>query len=264
MAESRIVYTPLSEIIYARAFFLTSPGEHPLMPGETRQFPAKYTIGAHEKATAFRLDWYENQTDADARQNVVTEFGRVPTHAFLPEIPNPNARPDALQDVSIALTGPEADANAFLNPVAVLLMEQVTRTIAPYLYLESEAITIPAVVTDYRFKYAVGDPPATAFVLKWFATRLDALLMVDELTDTDRLPKALFIPGTPSTDFGAEVFQNGVLRLTPSTHMTPYTSAVGLLCMEQHPVERGTTVAQTFAPGEHRQRQDVYSNWRRK
>ena len=77
---SQIVYTPLSTIVYARGFFLTSPGERPLAANEVRLFPAKYTIGAHEKATAFRLDWYENQTDADARQNVVTEFGRVPTH----------------------------------------------------------------------------------------------------------------------------------------------------------------------------------------
>ena len=245
--NAQIVYTPLTEIVYARSFFITSPGERPLMPGEMRIFPAKYAIGAHEKATAFRLDWYENQADADARQDLLTDSSRLPTAVFTPEVPNPNGRPTQLLDVSVALTAPMA-LNLYTRPIAVLEMVQTTQTIPPYLYLLSDAIQITDRVTDYRFRYKVGTPASTAFELMWYATRLDSLLRIDELTDTARLPTARFIPKVPDADAPPDVYQDGVLRLTPSTHETPYTEAVGLLCMVQQPAIKGDPKTNPVGP----------------
>ncbi len=243
MMKSQIVYTPLSTIIYARAFFLASLAERPLNPGETRLFPARYIIGKQKKATAYRLDWYANQADADARGldgrgAKLTDTARLPMATFLPATPNLNGDPNEQQDVSITLTAPTA--NGYENPVPVIEMEQETITTAPYLYLLDDEIQATQAVTDYRFRYRVGDPAATAFVLEWYANRLDSLLMVDPLTDTERLPSAVFIPNTPNAiDVEPDAFQNGVLRLYPSRHENPYTGAIGLLCMEQCPVKAG-------------------------
>ena len=243
-SASAIIYTPLFEIVYARAFFLTSPSERPLVPGETRLYPAKYTIGAHDKATAYHLDWYADQMDADARGldnlgSKLTDSARLPTATFLPLIPNPDARPDELQDVSVTLTAPAASANPYENPVPVIEMTQETLTIAPHLYLLGDAIEISDRITDYRFRYRAGGPALTAFTVEWYATRLDARLMVNRLTDTERLPTARFIPEIPNPNAGAGEFQDGIVRLFPSTHEMPYTNAIGLLCMEQCPVKAG-------------------------
>lgn len=262
MAKSAIVYASLSEIIYARAFFLTAPSEHPLMAGETRSYPAKYAVGSNEKATGYRLDWYADQSDADARSDKLTDAARLPRAEFIPASPNTNAKPDELQDAAVILTAPAS--NGYENPVGVLEMVQETSTTPPYLYLLDDEIEITAEVADYRFRYKVGDPAATAFILKWYATRLDAKLMVRQLTDTDRLPTAQFIPATPNTDADAEVFQDGVLRLSPAISEMPYTSAVGLLCMVQDPIKKGDSVRQEFTPLQQNRRGSVISNWRRK
>jgi len=219
-----------NSIVYARVFFLTDPDVSLLMPGETRRFPIKYIRG-NPAATAFRLDWYASRLDADARQNRFTNAARLPTAQVVPAIPNADARPETLQDGTVLLTAPAA--NGYANPVGVILMVQETETIPPYLYLLSDEIVMPTEVTEYAFKYRVGDPPATAFHLEWYATRLDANLQVRQLTDTDRLPRAEFIPTIPKTDADSETFQDGVLRLYPPVSDTPYRKAVGLLCMVQ-------------------------------
>lgn len=263
-----IVYTQTSEIVYARAFFLTSPSESPLMPGERRGYPLRYAIGSNEKATAYRLDWYANQADADARGldnrgGKLTDAARLPTAEFLPATPNASAGAEVLQDGTVILTAPAT--NGYENPVAVIEMVQATDTISPYVYLvddEIEFLTITTDVTDYPFRYRVGNPPATAFLLSWFETRLDALLMVQPLEDANKLPRAVFIPATPNASAGAEVFQDGILRLYPPEG-EPYTSAVGLLCMVQDPIKTGDQVTQEFTPGRHRRRRNVFSNWRR-
>ena len=162
------------------------------------------------------------------------------------------------------MTGPETAANPFVNPVAVLEMVQTTLTTPPYLYLLSDAIEIVDRVTDYRFRYKVGNPAAVSFMLQWYPTRLDSLLMVNRLTDTDRLPTARFIPEVPNPNADPNVYQDGVLRLTPSESESPYMSAVGLLCMVQNAIQQGDPITQPFTPGQQRHRQDVYSNWRRK
>ena len=102
------------------------------------------------------------------------------------------------------------------------------------------------------------------FLLEWYATRLDSNLMVRQLTDTDRLPTAQFIPVTPNVDAGAEVFQNGVLRLTPAVSAMPYTSAAGRLCMVQDPIKKGDLDTQTFTPHQQDRSGTVFSNWRKK
>ncbi len=113
-------------------------------------------------------------------------------------------------------------------------MVQETDTVPPYLYLLDNEITIPTgSFREYQFRYKLGNTAATAFDLVWFATLLDENLMVRQLMDTDRLPRATFIPPIPNLSGAADVYQNGVLRLYPSAHEAPYTSAVGSLCMVQ-------------------------------
>lgn len=262
MTNPKIIYASLTNIIYARAFFLTSPSEHPLMAGETRSYPIKYSRGG-PAATAFRLDWYADQSDADALRDKLTDTARLPTAQFIPTTPDTDApADDTLQDGSVLLTAPAATANGYVDPVAKLEMVQETGTIAPYLYLLSDEITMPTVLTEHRFKYYVGDPAATAFHLEWYPTRLQANLMTNRLTDTDRLPTATFLPPVPNAAGEPETFQDGVLQLRPPVSDMPYTSAVGVLCMVQDPILEGDPDAQALNIAELRPTQRVISNWR--
>ena len=82
----------------------------------------------------------------------------------------------------------------------------------------------------------VGNPPINMFAVEWYATRLDAMLRIQQLPDTDRLPRPVWIPSVPDTSMGAEVLQDGVLRLYPPISETPYETAVGVLCVNQEDI----------------------------
>lgn len=235
-AKSAVQYTAIftTEIVYARAFFLTSPAEHPLMPGETRLYPFKWTVGSRSPATGFRLDWYATRADADARRNKLTDTDRLPSAEFLPATPS-GTDADALQDGTVILTAPAS--NGYENPVGIIEMVQDTGDfIKPHIYLLNDTLEtfFDVEFREYQFRYWIGHPAIDMFEVAWYANRLDANLMVDRLTDADRLPRAVFIPATPNTEgVEAETLQNGILRLYRPVSDTPYKTAVGLLCVRQ-------------------------------
>ncbi len=224
-----------TEIVYARAFFLTSPTERPLTPGETRQYPLKYMVGNRSSATAFRLDWYATRADADARQNKLTDTDRLPTAQFIPATPNTDGAADALKDGTVLLTAPAS--NGYENPVGIIEMVQDTGDfIKPHIYLLNDTIEtfFDVEFREYQLRYWVGYPAINMFEVAWYGNRSDANLMVDQLTDADRLPRVVFIPATPNTEnIEAGTLQNGVLRLYRPVSDTPYETAVGLLCVRQ-------------------------------
>lgn len=228
--------------LYARAFFLKNPAATPLMAGETRNFAYKYSVGSNSPATAFEIAWYTNQADADARLNRLTDPKRLPSVQFVPETPNTtDVDPDELQDGIAVLTAPAA--NGYENPVGVIEMAQDTGdSIQPHIYLLSDALTISTdAFKDYTFRYWIGNPAITAFHLEWYANRLDANLMVRQLTNTERLPRPVFTPETPNTDAEPTQRQEGTLRLYRPESAMPYTSVVGLLCINQDETVTQTT-----------------------
>lgn len=252
--------------VYARAFFLKNPAATPLMAGETRNFAYKYSVGSNSPATAFEIAWYTNQADADARLNRLTDTQRLPSVQFVPETPNTaDVDPDELQDGIAVLTAPAE--NGYENPVGVIEMTQETGDfIEPYIYLLSDALTISTnAFKDYTFRYWIGNPAIRAFHLEWYANRLDANLMVRQLTDTDRLPRPVFTPETPNTDAEPTQLQEGTLRLYRPESATPYTSVVGLLCINQDETVIQTTkkVRQKVNPFERNRRPPHYPQWER-
>ena len=247
-----------SSFTYARGFFVTSPAASPLIAGETRHYPIKYDDG-YPAADAFELLWYPTQSDADAMTNRLTEMDRLPKATFNPEAPKTSRR-QILQDSTVTLTAPAS--NGYVNPVGVVMLTQDTgKYTEPYIYLlEDELLWISNIAyRDYPFRYWIGEPAIVSFYLEWYPTRLAANLRIGELTDEDRLPRAVWTPEMPNTVAAAEELQDGVLRLYSSQSDTLYTELAGLLCMEQQPVLKEIDVE----VGQNIQRSVVWSNWKR-
>lgn len=253
--------------VYARAFFLRTPAAHPLMAGETRNFPFKYSVGRNSPATAFEMVWYTHQADADARLNRLTDTQRLPRVRFFPETPNTETDVDAeeFQDGIAVLTAPVS--NGYENPVGVIEMAQETGDfIEPHIYLLNDTLTMTRdAFQDYTFRYWIGNPAITAFHLEWYANRLDANLRVRQLTDTDRLPRAVFFPETPNTDAEPTQRQEGRLRLHRPESATPYVSVVALLCIHQDALRQTREKArEKVAPFETRKQRIHRPQWERK
>ncbi len=231
---SELVYTALYSVLYARAFFVTEPNETPFEVGEVRYFPILYVLGS-PAATAFELVWYADRANADADTNRLTDTARLPSAVFEPLVPDSDASSSGLQEGEVQLTRPDtAQTGDYANPVGVILMTQETETTKPRIYLLSDTLEIsPSAYRTYDFRYAIGDPPISSFYIEWYATRLDAKRMINRLSDTDRLPRADFFPSAPNRDAEADELQRGTLRLRAAVGDNPYTSAVGLLCVEQ-------------------------------
>ena len=255
---SKIVLDSIIDISYARAFFVTAPDASPLMPGETRFFPMHYTRG-DPPGTAFELVWYANRTDADAQEDELTDTDRLPSAAFSPFTPNQDAGAETLQDGDVRLTAPES--NGYTNPVGVILVTQETGTVEPLIYLLADTFDIPTTpFSDYDFRYFIGEPPIIAWAVEWYASRLDAKRQINRLTDTARLPRAAFSPFTPNQDAEPETLQDGMLRLhLPASNM-PYSSAYGVLCVEQGPLKGDSKNIDVDAINV-RQRHSVCPNW---
>lgn len=261
-STSVLVYKPLINfVVYARAVFLTAPQTVIFGPsdGETR-FPYSYRAGI-PTAKSFRLVCYENQADADALDNPITDASKIPTARFIPDVPVGTKGEDVEQGV-VFLTAP---AGYDLNTICTIEMVQdLGERIKPHIYVLQNRIEIPAPAVkmkDYAIRYWKGDPPAVKFLIEWYETELDALLQVRRLTDTDRLPRHLFIPSEPNQDAEPDERQDGVLRLYPSEHANPYTSAVALLCLGLS--EEGTPDKQEVNPLKKKGRKTLIPNWER-
>lgn len=228
---SQLVSTPHIIVDYARAVFLTKPHVSPLSPGETRTYPIMYNRGKPAAEAFGAIKWYPTVKDKDARLNRLEDTARLPSAEFLPATPVGN---DSLQSGTVILTAPAANLMPYTAPVALLeMVQEGIGEILPHIYLLDDQIELSTTTfREYRFRYWIGDPPAVGFKLAWYETQLDAELLSNKITEVDRLPLAVFLPATPNKSLGAEVRQDGVLRLYPSKHENPITSAVGLLCLE--------------------------------
>jgi len=224
--------TRISQTHYARAFFVVSPEEAPLTPGETRFFPMHYERG-NPSAKSFRMLWFANRSDADARINPLTDIERLPVALFNPTVPDKLAKSDILQNGNVRLTSPQS--GGYENPVGVIDIVQDTESIEPRIYLVEDEITIPRLepYIDYMYRYAIGHPPITEFHVEWYPTRLDAKLRLNMLTDTTRLPRVEFFPSVPNWNSEPETLQEGVLRVFCPDGQNPYSLAFGLLCVNQ-------------------------------
>ena len=260
---SKIVLTFLSLITYARAFFVTEPDASPLEPGETRFYRMNYTRG-FPAATAFEMAWYANRSDADAELNVLTDADRLPSAEYVPSIPNrEGVEAEELQEGDVRLTAPESDG--YENPVGVILLTQDTGTIKPRIYLLSDTLEIPTGIRylTYDFRYILGDPPIKSYHVEWYATQLDAKRQTNVLTDVDRLPRAEFFPSIPNReDVEPEDLQEGRLRLYRPVSSMPYTSAYGLLCVEQENI-LGKSLEEPVDPPGSQRRERIQPQWER-
>jgi hypothetical protein len=94
---------------------------------------------------------------------------------------------------------------------------------------------MPGEVSFFPIYYTLGKPNATAFEIVWYANRQNADADMTRLTDTARLPSAVFSPPMPNLDAGPDDLQEGAVRLTRPNSAQPgdYTNPVGVLLMTQ-------------------------------
>lgn len=257
MSDLRV--TPLLNINYARAFFVTEPSDIAFMWGEVRYFPILYKSGS-PAATAWMVVWYANRLNADADVDRLTDETKLPSVVFDPLTPQTT---DELVEGQVQITRPATEQTGdYANPVPVILMTQDTGTVKPRIYLLSDVLELSsASYGNYDFRYTIGDPSITMFYVEWYPTRLDAKKQTNKLTDADRLPRAMFFPSTPNLDAEPNDLQRGTLRLRAAVGDDPYTTAVGVLCVEQ-PAIAGSAVSEELSKSVVKGRRNVCLNWR--
>lgn len=231
---SDLQFKRLLKVIYARSFFVTEPNETPFEWGEVTYFPILSKSGV-PAATAYAVVWYANRSDADADVDRLTDETKLPSVVFDPLTPQTT---DELVEGQVQITRPATEQTGdYANPVPVILMTQDTGTVKPRIYLLSDVLELSsASYGNYDFRYTIGDPSITMFYVEWYPTRLDAKRQTNRLTDADRLPRAKFFPLEPNLDAESDELQNGTLRLQAAIGENPYTTAVGVLCVEQDAV----------------------------
>lgn len=257
---SDLQFKRLLKVIYARAFFVTEPNETPFEWGEVSFFPILSKSG-HPDATAYAIVWYANRLDADADVDRLTDETKLPSVVFSPLIPE---KTDELVEGSVKLTRPATEQTGdYANPVPVIFMTQDTGTVKPRIYLLSDELELSSLsYGNYDFRYTIGDPPITMFYLEWYPTRLDSKRQTNKLTDTDRLPRAKFFPLMPNLDAEPNELQRGTLRLQAAVGDNPYTTAVGLLCVDQDAL-LGDPIKQDVGPDESVRYRPLRAQWER-
>ncbi|MYB02034.1 hypothetical protein F4X90_20490 [Candidatus Poribacteria bacterium] len=228
---------------YARAFFVTEPHTTSFMWGEVRYFPILYKSG-HPAATAYEVVWYANRLNADADVDRLMDETKLPSVVFEPLTPEET---NGLVEGTVQITRPATEQTGdYANPVAVILLTQDTGTVKPRIYLLSDMLELSSSVYDetHHFRYTLGDPPIKTFMIEWYPTRLDAKRQTNRLTDLDRLPRADFYPSVPQQNAEDDELQSGTIRLRAAVGDNPYTTAVGVLCVEQDP-SKGDPIKRT-------------------
>ena len=119
-----------------------------------------------------------------------------------------------------------------------IVFTQLITTIYARAFFVTEPDSTPFMPGEVRFfpmSYTLGKPPATAFEVVWYANRQNADADVSRLTDTARLPSAMFSPSVPNPDAPPDVLQDGFFQLTrPNTAQTgDYANPVGVILMTQ-------------------------------
>ena len=201
-----------------------------MIAGEVRDVAYTYLTG-DPPSSAFDMEWYLTEADAEACRGLLTDTENLPTATFTPAVPATDAEPTEDLNGSVRFVAPAVIT--YENLVGKILIEQDDGSISPKIdLLEPIPNMSPGEQRDVPFTYRVGDPAAIAFDMEWYLTEADAEACRGLLTDTENLPTATFTPAVPATDAEPTEDLNGSVRFVAPTVIT-YENLVGKALIEQ-------------------------------